>query len=399
MSRPAATHKRAYAFCIIPALAVVAVAMLVFYLAQHRTTNATSRSKSTTQFDHSQVQAKFASLPVAFERNDGQTDPEIRYMARGQGYKLYLTSSEAIFTLHKRGEYSDVRAMLEHKRLGPSRVQKILQHQKRLNVNSSEVSVLHLKHLGSNPAAQIASADPVPGKVNYFIGNDPSRWRSSVPLFGRVSYQNLYPGIDLAFHGSGKQLEFDYLISPGADPRAIALGFQGAENVRTNGAGDLVLTTPAGPIKMLRPTAYQEKDGARRMVAARFEVKNGRRVDFSLGPYDHTRELIIDPTVTYSTYFGGDFADYGLSIVSDANGNSFVAGSTDSDSGTIPGTLSGTVNGTFDIFVTEINSAGVLQFTSLLVVPGTTSQVSPARSLSTRAESTLVEPLLRATSR
>jgi hypothetical protein len=253
--------------------------------------------------------------------------------------------------------------MLEDKRLGPARVQEMLKERENSKVSPSQSAVVRMQLLGGNPAVQLAAAAPNAGKANYFIGNDPSKWHSNVPLFGGVTYRNLYPGIDLAFHGAGKQLEFDYLVSPGADPKTIALGFLGADKINTDAAGDLVFTTSAGPIEMRCPIAYQEKDGARKIIAARFELRNSTEVAFSLGPYDHSRELVIDPTVTYSTYFGGDLADYGLSIVADGNGNTFVAGATDSSS--LPGNSAGTNNASFDVFVTEINSAGVLQFTSV----------------------------------
>ena len=149
-------------------------------------------------------------------------------------------------------------------------------------------------------------------KVNYFLGNDPSKWRSNIPLYGRVNYQNLYPGVDLAFHGVSQQLEFDYLVSPGADPAAIALSFEGADSIRTDGTGDLVLATSAGPVQLHKPVAYQSENGARQAVDARFVLKGKNQVAFELGSYDHTRELVIDPTVTYSTYFGGNGADYGV---------------------------------------------------------------------------------------
>ncbi len=250
--------------------------------------------------------------------------------------------------------------MMMNRRIGPSSLRSTLR--RRAQEKSKELmATVRMSMLGSNPAAQPTAEDPQSGGMNYFIGNDPSKWHSDVPLFGQVSYRNLYPGIDLAFHGNGKQLEFDYLVNPGAKAGLIALGFAGAQHVATNAAGDLVLTTPAGPIRMHRPVAYQEKDGMRQAVDVRF-VASGNRVTFAVGSYDPSRQLVIDPTVTYSTYFGGDFADYGLAITVDASGNELIAGATDSD--TIPGLNKATDGGSFDVFVTKLNPAGVLQFTT-----------------------------------
>ena len=163
------------------------------------------------------------------------------------------------------------------------------------------------------------------------------------------------------FHGNQRALEFDYLVHPGGSAKSIALGFSGTEELTTNVAGDLLLATAAGPMEMRRPVAYQEKDGVREPVEVSFQVSKNE-VTFSLGNYDHGRELVIDPTVSYSTYFGGDFADYGSAITADANGNAYIAGATDSDS--IPGDSKPTDAQSFDVFVTEISNSGSLVFTT-----------------------------------
>jgi hypothetical protein len=322
---------------------------------------AMSQPQSVTPAEHARINATYAALPLAFEANQGQIDPQVKYMARGSGYKLYLASSEAIFTVHKQGGDSEVRRMMMDRIIGPSKVKSMLRRRAQQN-SKGAVAAVHMHMLGANPEARLAAEEPQAGRVNYFIGRDPSQWHSDIPLFGQVSYRSLYPGIDLAFHGSGKQLEFDYLVSPGADAKAIALGFQGAQQMSTNDTGDLVLTTVAGPIEIHRPVAYQEKDGVRQNVEAGYLVRHDE-VTFALGTYDHTRQLVIDPTVTYSTYFGGDFADYGLAIAVDTSGNEFVAGATDSD--TIPGDSNGTDNTSFDVFVTKITSSGTLVFSTL----------------------------------
>jgi Beta-propeller repeat len=351
-------------------LAAIAVAMLVVSPAARQGSSRTATSApvighpaAVSPATRQRIAASYAALPLAFEPNQGQADPQVKYMARGAGYGLYLTSSQAILTVHKRGGPSEVRTMLEDKRLGPAKVKSMLQRRQKMSAKPSQVAVVRMQLLGASSGAQLAAADPKSGKVNYYLGNDPSKWRTNVPLFGRVSYRNLYPGVDLVFHGAGRQLEFDYLVSPGADASSIAVAFKGADGMSTNAAGDLVLATAAGPVEMHRPVAYQEEDGVRQNVEAGFAVKGANEVAFALGSYDHTRELVIDPTVTFSTYFGGDFADYGLSIVADGSGNAFVAGATDSV--TIPGDSSGTNGGSFDVFVTKISSTGTLAFTTL----------------------------------
>ncbi len=360
MPKPATPKKIFTAVCIVAVTVVAAVAFIAVApvkssgrLSSAVDSAVASKSPAVTPAEHARINAAYAALPLAFEANQGQVDPQVKYMARGNGYKLYLASSEVVFTLHKRGEDSEVRQMMMNRRIGLSKIKSMLRHRQQ----TLQAAAVHMYMLGANPDAQLTAQEPQEGKVNYFIGKDPSQWHSGVPLFGQVSYRRLYPGVDLAFHGSGKQLEFDYLVSPGANTKAIALGFRGADQVTTNAAGNLVLTTAAGAMDLNQPVAYQEKNGKREMVDARYVVRAGK-VTFALGPYDHSRQLVIDPTVTYSTYFGGDFADYGLAIAVDASGNEYVAGATDSD--TIPGWSSPTNSNSFDIFVTKISSAGTL---------------------------------------
>ncbi|MGB8987771.1 MAG: SBBP repeat-containing protein [Candidatus Sulfotelmatobacter sp.] len=368
MLKPSASKGRIYAVGVLVTAAIAAALLIVSHQARsHQSrvaksaSSASSLSKTIPPAARDRLQAAYAALPLAFEPNQGQTDAQVKYMARANGYKLYLTSSEAIFTLHKQGGDSDVRRMMMDRRAGPAGIKSMLRR-RALQKSKGMVAAVHMQMLGADPAVQLSAMAPQAGKVNYFVGDDPSKWHSNVPLFGQVSYRSVYPGIDLAFHGNGKQLEFDYLVRPGSNANAIGLRFQGADRINTNAAGDLILTTAAGPIEMHRPVAYQEKDGVRQSVNVRFLV-SANKVTFALGSYDRSRELVIDPTVTYSTYFGGDFADYGSAIAVDGSGDAFIAGATDSD--TIPGDSNGTNNTSFDVYVTEINPAGTLQFTTI----------------------------------
>ena len=367
MLKPSASKGRIYAICVLVIAAIAAALLVVSHQPRSQQSRVAKSALSASSLSktispaRNRLQTAYATLPLAFEPNQGQTDAQVKYMARANGYKLYLTSSEAIFTLHKQGGDSDVRRMMMDRRIGPAHVRAMLRRRAQQE-SKGAVAAVHMRMLGENPSVQLLAGAPQSGRVNYFIGNDPSKWHSGVPLFGQVSYRNIYPGIDLAFHGNGKHLEFDYLLRPGSNANAIGFSFQGADRISTNASGDLVLTTAAGPIEMHRPAAYQEKDGVRQNVNVRFLVSSNE-VKFALGAYDRSRELVIDPTVTYSTYFGGDFADYGSAIAVDGSGDAFVAGATDSD--TIPGDSNGTNNASFDVYVTEINSAGTLQFTTI----------------------------------
>jgi hypothetical protein len=350
------------------AVAVLGVAITGKPNRQHSSTVATvpshplSGARTSATAAQDRIHARYAALPLAFEANEGQADPQVKYVARGNGYRLSLTSRQAILSLPGRKRQSEVRDMMLNKRRGAAGVKAMLgKHAPSAKHHSSKAAVIRMNLLGANPDTDLAAADLQRGKINYFLGKDPSKWRSNIPLYGRVSYHDLYPGIDLAFHGPDKRLEFDYLVSPGADASRIALSFQGLDSLHTDNAGNLVLATSAGSVQLNKPVAYQSNNGAREAVDAKFVLTGKNQVAFELGSYDHNRELVIDPTVTYSTYFGGDSADYASSIAVDASGDAFVAGATDST--TIPGSTIGTAG--FDVFVTEIDPTGALVFTSI----------------------------------
>ena len=345
----------------ILAIAIVGVAAIAgsSHLRAHRARTQRAEIPASAA-QNGRVRADLDALPLAFEANQGQTDPQVKYMARGKGYKLFLTSSKAIMSLPGSKRQSEVFDMMLNKRRGAAAVSARLKKQAGSHKKLSPTT-LQMNFLGANAHPQLIAEDMQSGKVNYFIGKDRSKWQSNIPLYGRVNYRNLYPGVDLVFHGALKQLEFDYLVSPGADAKSIALSFKGAVSMRTNKAGDLIVATSAGPVELHKPVAYQPKNGGREAVDARFMLKNKNEVAFELGPYDHNRELVIDPVVTYATYFGGGGADYGNGIAVDGGGDAFVTGST--DSATIPGNPGAAV-GT-DVFVTELAPSGALVFTTI----------------------------------
>lgn len=352
----------------MPAIWIIAIAIVgVAAIAgsshlRARSARTVSAQVPASAAQSSRVRADLDALPLAFEANQGQTDPEVKYMARGNGYKLFLTSRKAIMALPGGKRQSEVLDMMMDKRRGPAAVKAMLKKRARAHHQTSPTAALYMNLVGANAHAQLIAEDLQSGKINYFVGKDPSKWHSNIPLYGRVRYRAVYPGIDLAFHGASRQLEFDYLVSPGADPKAIGLSFDGATGMRTNEAGDLVLTTAAGPVELHKPVAYQVKNGQTQPVNAGFVLKSDNEVTFEVGAYDHSRELVIDPTVFYATYFGGGNADYGISITTDNNGDAFIAGATDSPS--LPGAGS-TGAAKIDAFVTELDPNGHLVKTTV----------------------------------
>src|SRR5258708_28159814 len=186
------------------------------------------------------VLESYGRLPLSFELNRGQTDPRVKFLSRGNGYTLFLNSNEAVLNLKKRATGRDPNALL------------------------------HMKLAGANPEPVVTGVQELPGKRNYFIGNDPTKWRTNVPTYGKVKYQNVYPGIDLVYYGSQRQLEYDFVVAPGADPKAIRLGLEGADKAEIDAQGNLLLEAGAESeqIRLHKPVVYQEADGTRQEISS-----------------------------------------------------------------------------------------------------------------------------------
>ncbi len=227
-------------------------------------------------------------------------------------------------------------------------------------------AAIHLHLVNGNGQPQIAAGSQLPGHSNYFIGNDRSQWHSNVAQFARVSYRDVYPGVDMAFYGVQKQLEFDLIVAPGASVAPVRLGVSGAKRIATDDSGNLVLASSAGDVLLHKPVAYQQKAGTRQPVDARFVLRAHNQVGFELGNYDRSRELVIDPSVSYATYLGGTAEDDGVAIAVDGSGNAYVTGQTKSTDFPIKNGLHGTNAGGFDVFVTELSPTGSLVYSTYI---------------------------------
>jgi hypothetical protein len=294
------------------------------------------------------LQASLGALPLAFEANQGQTDPQVKYMARGNGYTVFLTANDTVFALQS-SEQSSAKAAATQVNGKPHFTAP----------SKTRTAAIHMHLVDGNVQPQIAAGSQLPGHSNYFIGNDRSQWHSNVAQYARVSYRDVYPGVDMAFYGVQKKLEFDFIVAPGASVAPIRLGVSGAKRIATDDSGNLVLASSAGDVLLHKPVAYQQKDGARQPVDARFVLQAHNQVSFELGNYDRSRELVIDPSVSYSTYLGGTAEDDGYAIAVDGSGNAYVTGQTKSTNfPTVAGAYQTANGGAFDVFVTKIKSDG-----------------------------------------
>ena len=314
--------------------------------------------------------ASYGRLPLAFESNQGQTNKQVQFLSHGLGYSLFLTPTEAVLSLQS----NRPNRIATSKRTLPSgfhaRVSSIKGEADGGRISTA--SVLRLKLAGSNPHPLVTGQDALPGSVNYFIGKDRSKWRTGIASYGKVSYKNVYPGIDLVYYGNQQQLEYDWVVSPGADVHRIALDISGAQRASISASGDLLLHATAGDLIQHAPVVYQEIDGQRKQISAHMALQSSpegsskihdQRIGFKVGSYDRSRPLIIDPVLVYSTYVGGSGFDSASGIAVDSYGNAYITGQTSSPDFPLvapiqPTNHANTTNGFTNIFVSEVNAAG-----------------------------------------
>ena len=197
------------------------------------------------------------------------------------------------------------------------------------------------------------------GVSNYFTGNNPSQWLTNISQYGEVEYQNVYAGIDLVYYGNQQQLEYDFVVAPGANPGSIHLDFKGASSISLDTRGDLVLHTASGDVVQHAPVIYQDIGGVRHTVPGQFVLGAQGQVSFNVGAYDASLPLTIDPVLGYSTYLGSGNYDAGLGIAVDGSGNAYITGETSSiNFPTTTGAFQTSSAGSYDVFVSKLNAAG-----------------------------------------
>ena len=257
----------------------------------------------------------YYALPLSFEENGSPADPSERFLARGPGYSLFLTPAQASLVLERRTAEPSV-AGFQPVALTSDLTRPV------------ETSSVRLRLVGANASANMAGADPKPGRSNYFIGNDPAKWRTNVTQYGKVRMNQVYPGIDLVFYGNHQQLEYDFVVAPKADATAIRLQVDGAKHVRLTEGGDVEIESRSGMIRIRRPFLYQGTGAEKKPVAGSFEISRRGVISLSIGPYDRTQSLVIDPVLSYSEVLdsGGSANVTGVAV--DANGNAYVTGNT-----------------------------------------------------------------------
>jgi len=247
------------------------------------------------QVNRERFRKAYDELPLSFEVNQGQTHPDVKFLSRGQGYVLFLKSDEAVLALQKPS------LTTSH----PSRPLDAKAGQLRAT------SVLRMRLAGASPSPHVSGVRRLPGISNYFIGDNPARWCKKIPTYEKVLWEEVYPGIGLLYYGKQGQLEYYFVLAPGADPKQIRLRFEGGKT-QIDARGDLVVAADGAKVVFRKPVAYQpngEDAAAKQLVAAAYVLRGHRQVGFRVSAYDAQRPLIIDPMLSYSTYLGGKYGD------------------------------------------------------------------------------------------
>ncbi|HYK92147.1 MAG TPA: SBBP repeat-containing protein [Acidobacteriota bacterium] len=332
------------------------------------------------------------ALPLSFETNQGQAEKHVRFVARGRGNTLLLSSAEMVLVLPEKSP----QARLQNQRTIDAgegfcapfgRFRGRTARTRGPSPRAGKMSMVRVRLEGANPNPEAAGMGGLPGKVNYFIGNDPRKWHSNISTYRGVKYSNVYPGIDLVYYGNQRQLEHDFIVAPGADPTKILYAFQGTDELKVDGNGDLVIDDFDRGVRFRKPLIYQEDDGKRHDISGGYELAGRHQVRFRIGMYDKTTALIIDPVFVYSSCLGGSGDEDRASsseikradIAVDAEGNAYVTGNTDSIDFPMVSPLQGAPAGTacpppgdysrprcIDAFVLKLSPSGSLIYSTYL---------------------------------
>ena len=293
-------------------------------VAEHRTLDAggqytTASVRATANHGDAQVvTAAYLATQLSFEGNVGQADIAVDFVARGSGYGVALSGGAVELTLGRDGQTSTVQMVLA----------------------------------GSHSAPVARPEDLLAARSNYLLGNDPSGWLTSIANYGAVAYQDVYGGVDVRYYGTQRQLEYDFLVKPGADATQIHLSFNGAQ-ASVDSGGDLLLAVDgrAQVIRLKAPVSYQDGLLGREAVASAYQIRDDGSVGFVLGDYDHTRLLVIDPVLNYASYFGTTGTDSALGVAVDSTGAVYITGRTTAAMGSNIGTT-----GSGDVYVAKFSA-------------------------------------------
>jgi photosystem II stability/assembly factor-like uncharacterized protein len=350
MISPFPSTLRVYRVVVVLGIALVATFAAVILVAGHksdtsRVTTASGHDRDTpiAQPAKTRIAEHFGKLPLSFEINKGQVDQSVKFVSHGNGYDLFLTATEAVLRVQKINQVDSVKEPARAK-TNPETLR--------------EGSILRLKMLGANSAPEVTGEDELPGKVNYFFGNDPEKWWRNIPTYRSALFKDVYPGVDVVYYGNQRELEYDLVVAAGGNPKLIRFSVEGVDRIRLDKSGRLQLSLTQGEVSLNRPSVYQlDQNGSRREVRSGYVV-NGNEIRFRLERFDSRLPLVIDPVLSYSTLLGSGVNDSASGIAVDSQGSAYVVGTT---YGTSFPTTSGAFKSTSTrsgAFVTKLDPTG-----------------------------------------
>ena len=283
------------------------------------------------------IQESFAKLPLAFEENQGQANPAVKFLSRGPGYQLFLTAQEAVMVFSSGGERSSN------------------EESTRSKIPQAKQGVIHMRFEGASATPAVKGFEPLTFKTNYFVGTDSTQKFIDITNHSRVKYTSIYPGVDLVYYGNQQQLEYDLIVAPKADTTKIKLRFGGTHKLAITPEGDLKLGDSANDIAFRKPVAYQNIGGERHAVEAEYVLAANNQVSFKLGKYDTSFPLVIDPVLNYATFLWGTIG--GIAV--DSLGNIYVSGSISTKNLPVVGGYKTSQVGTVDAYVVKLNPSFV----------------------------------------
>ncbi len=387
MPRPSRFARYSFAHLIVLSIALTCLtswATFTGYTAkQNKSSDRFSKEKTSDRVsgagavneDSSVRRAKlnkaYGNLPLSFEANRGQTDSSVNYVARGPGYNIFLTPGEAVLTFQNSGKDSKEAAVQpedadEGFAIGPTSHQNRIEREGVLKQDATahKPAVVKMRFDGANTSARaVEGVEELPGKVNYLFGSDSSKWLTSIPTYGKVAYRNAYPGVDVVYYGTRRQLEYDLVVAPGADPSVVTVKYEGVKDLSVDRDGNLVLKTEAGELQQQKPVVYQEENGARKLIEGRYVMRGRNKIGFKVSSYNRNGPLVIDPILSYSSFVNSSGDGYSIAV--DPSGFAYITGSVviDPSVGNLdlpptPGAYQTISGGGSDVFVTKINQEG-----------------------------------------
>jgi hypothetical protein len=313
--------------------------------------------------------SSYGDLPISFEPNLGQAAPGVKYLARGRGYAIFFMPDRAVLSLQGKLPGGNLASSSRS-----SAVEQRISDRKQSPSNGIGPTTMQIGLKGANSAPRIVGLAELPGKKNYIVGSDSSRWHTRIPTYADVKYENVYAGIDMVYYGSQHELEYDFIVAPGADPGLIEVSIGPARRLRVDSSGELVAEIGSSEIRQKKPRIYQWTDGRETAISGHYVLLADGDFKFQIGHYDRTKPLIIDPSLVYWTQLGASGG--GLAIAVDSSGASYVTGSVQSNDLPVTGGAfqpaiadsNCNSNSGFtecgDAFVTKLNAAGTAELYS-----------------------------------